>query len=370
MCEVTIIGGGVIGLAIAHELAVAGTTVRVLERCGLGREASWAGAGMLPPGNLELARSPEARLRGLSAQLWPRWAEELAAETGVDIGYRTTGAIRLFEHEVARDEEWDLWLAGGVAAEPIDAGQIVELEPHVAARGACGIHLPTQAQIRNPRYVKALAASCAGQGVELMEHVGRVEWVDPDDVRRGVRAGSQTYQSDCYCIASGSWSRDLLDPLGCRLPIEPIRGQIVLLNDSRRLLSRIVERGLRYIVPRGDGRILVGSTMEHAGFDKRVTAGGLCELLRFVERICPELAESHIERTWAGLRPGSPDGLPFLGAVPGCEHVFVASGHFRSGIQMSPGTARLMSQAIRGEPTAIDLGDFSPSRMESAACAP
>lgn len=369
MCDVTIVGGGVIGLATARELAIAGATVRVLERGAFGREASWAGAGMLPPGNLELANSPEARLRGLSAQLWPRWAEELAAETGVDFGYQKSSAIRLFEDEGVRDDELSHWWAEGVPAEPIDAGQVAELEPHITARGGCGIHLPTQAQIRNPRYVKALAASCAGQGVELVDHVGRVDWVDASDIRRGLRAGSGTYQSDRYCIAAGAWSRDLLDPLGCCLPIKPVRGQIALLNDSRRLLSRIVEQGLQYVVPRGDGRILVGSTMEKVGFDKRVTAAGLGELFQFVQRICPQLSQAAIERTWAGLRPGSPDGLPFLGAVPGHDNVFVAAGHFRSGLQMSPGTARLMAAAIRAQSTVIDLNEYSLTRIESGACA-
>ena len=370
MVDVTIVGGGIIGLSIARELARAGMDVRVLERGGLGREASWAGAGMLPPGNLELADSPEARLRGFSARLWPESARELAEETGVDVGYRQTGSILLYGEDRARDQELGRWRAEGAAATPIDAREIGELEPHLSIANGCGIHLPTQAQVRNPRYVKALVASCAEQGVELVEQIGNLEWIDPGDVAQGLRAGMRRFQSERYCIAAGSWSPALLAPLGCSLPIEPVRGQIVLLNDARRTLSRIVEQGFRYIVPRGDGRLLVGSTMERAGFEKRVTAAGVGELLRFVTRLCPMLESADIERTWAGLRPGSPDGLPFLGAVPGNEKVFVAAGHFRSGIQMSPGTARLMGQAILGRASELDLAEFAPSRSFSTPTHP
>src|SRR5690606_14887119 len=142
-----------------------------------------------------------------------------------------------------------------------------------------------------------------------------------------------------------------LAPLGIELPIRPIRGQIALLKTVALPFQRIVELGNRYLVPRPDGRVLVGATMEDVGFRKVTTAAAIGDLLGMATRLCPPLGAADLDRTWAGLRPGSPDGVPWLGAVPDIDNLYVATGHFRNGLQMSPGTGRLMRQAILGQPT-------------------
>lgn len=361
MADVTIVGGGIIGLSIADELARAGATVRILDRADLGVEASWAGAGMLPPGNLEAATTAEARLRGLSDKLWPNLIAWLGAKTGIDSGYRMSGALRIFDDEIRRNAELATWQSEAIPAEPIDAADLANLEPTLGVGGPA-IHLPSQAQIRNPRHLKALIASCAAQNVELVPNVPAVAWeVDRDRVT-GVRTPQGVVRSNRYCLAAGAWSSGLLEPLGVELPVRPIRGQIALLRTVPLPFTRIVEVGSRYLVPRPDGRILVGATEEDVGFQKRNTVIAVGDLLAMAANLCPKLADATMERAWAGLRPGSPDGLPYLGRLPNYTNLYIAAGHFRSGLQMSPGTARLMRQVLLDQPTEFSLDEFSPCR--------
>lgn len=363
MADVTILGGGVIGISIAEELARAGATVRVLDRADFGTEASWAGAGMLPPGNLEGASTPEALLRGLSHRLWPDFAARLQSSTGVDSGYRVSGAVRLFGGDAAeRDAELAGWAAEGVPAEALDDESLADLEPALAADLSPALHLPGQAQIRNPRHLKSLVASCAREGGELLSGVATTSWEVDGDRISGVRTPQGVVRSDRYCVAAGAWSGGLLEPIGIELPVRPVRGQIVLLSARPLPFSRMIELGPRYLVPRPDGRVLVGATQEEAGFEKRNTAAAVGELLRLATDLSPALENATVERAWAGLRPGSPDGLPYLGRVPDFENLFVAAGHFRAGLQMSPGTARVMRQLLLDQPTDIPLDGFATDR--------
>lgn len=369
MTDVTVLGGGVIGLSIANELARSGASVRVLDRGEFGSEASWAGAGMLPPGNLERATAPEATLRGLSHRLWPELAASLLTETGIDTGYRVSGAIRLADDDLDRDRELKEWNAEGVPTERLEPSEVARLEPGLAAQGKPALYLPGQAQIRNPRYVKALLAACAEQGVELVRNVAAIDWLTEGERITGVQTSNGRYVSDRYCVAAGAWTAGLLQPLGLTLPVRPVRGQIVLLSTIPRTLTRMVEVGPRYLVPRPDDRVLVGATQEEVGFEKRTTAVGIADLLTFAIDLCPALAQATIEQSWAGLRPGSADGLPYLGRCPDFENLFVAAGHFRTGLQMSPGTGRVMRQLLLDQPTDIPLDGLGMTRLVSAASA-
>jgi len=165
-----------------------------------------------------------------------------------------------------------------------------------------------------------------------------------------------------FLIAAGAWAEALLDPLGWRPGVRPVRGQIALLNTGTPLVRRVLVRGKRYLVPRSDGRVLVGSTEEDAGFDKRTTAASLADLLTLATLLVPALGQAPLERCWAGLRPGTPDGLPYLGAVPGWANLFVAVGHFRSGIQLSPGTGLVMKELLLGEPLSLPIEAFALDR--------
>ena len=370
MQDCLIIGGGVIGLSLAYELVGHGLRVRVIDRGEPGREASWAGAGILPPANRATAIHPFDQLRGFSAELHPRWAERLRAETGIDTGYRRCGGIY-----VARSPGEAAALHGlveqlhaeQIAVEPLSPVKMQRLEPGLMPLAESGqiraaFWLPDESQLRNPRHLQALLASCRQRGVEIDGDVEAVSFDIADGRVRGVETNRGTLSAERICLTSGAWTQRLLERCGVANGVLPIRGQMVLFACDKPPLSRIVNEGPRYLVPRDDGRVLVGSTEEEVGFDKRTTDEAIAELVTLAHDLVPALRTASIERTWAGLRPATFDGLPYLGKIPGLENTFVAAGHFRSGLFLSPATAVVMSQLIRGEEPEIDLSPFRISR--------
>ena len=361
MTDVLIVGGGVIGLSIAYELAGQGSKVCVLEQGEFGREASWAGAGILPPGNPELARGPTARLRAESHRQWPSLSRELFETTGIDNGFRKCGGISLTfgtETESCR-KEIDFWRAEGVEVEPLTPAGLSEREPAICDETSAAYRLPDLCQVRNPRHLKALLAGCAARGVELYSGSPVVDFDCKQVKVVAVRTPTDRHSAGQFCVAAGAWTRQLLLTAGVELSIEPVRGQIVLLAVQPPPIRHVIEIGSRYLVPRSDGRILIGSTEETVGFDKSNTAAGVSGLIELATRIVPCLSAAKFERSWAGLRPETASGLPFLDRVPGMENLFVAAGHFRSGLQMSPATARLMREMILGQEPTIPLDAFT-----------
>ena len=366
MADVVVVGGGVIGLSLAYELAGRGIAVQVLDQGTPGQEASWAGAGMLPPGNPRDARRPEAQLRAESHLLSPALSQALFEQTGIDNGYRRTGALELSLEEDSPEyvAEMDAWRREGVVVEelPSAASRESALSPEIRR----AYLLPEMAQVRNPRHLKALIAGCAVRGVKFSPGTPVAALIRNGDRIEGVRTLNGTIFADQYVIASGAWSQSVLAELGRGIAIRPVRGQMVLLSVQPLPFIHILSLGQRYLVPRPDGRILVGSTEEEAGFDKRNTAAGIGGLIEFATRLVPCLAAARFERAWAGLRPGSPDGLPYLCQVPETRNLFLAAGHFRAGLQLSPISALLMSQLLRGETPRIPMQAYGiEGRMSS-----
>ena len=366
MSDVTVIGGGVIGLSIACELAGQGHSVRLLERGEFGREASWAGAGMLPPGNPECRMDVESWLRGISHRLWPEWSGFLREETGLDNGFHRYGGLQI-RTDIETDglqSEISRWRDEGVRIEPLDDPGIRHLEPKIHPRINQGYLLPDMGQVRNPRHLKALVACCERRGVSLVSHCEVLEISTRNGRIASVQTSQGPFQSEAWVLAGGPWSKRLTDGLDCPLRLEPVRGQMLLLRTSPGFLHRILESSKRYIVPRLDGRVLVGSTEEWVGFQKENTVSGIGGLMRFALGLIPELADAAIESTWSGLRPCAPDGLPYIGFVPGAENLILASGHFRSGLQLSPATAWLVGRLLNGqeETNGLPLEQLSPSR--------
>jgi glycine oxidase len=218
------------------------------------------------------------------------------------------------------------------------------------------------AQLRNPRHVKALLAGCETHGVRLRPGSPFYGFDRQGQRLRAVKSAAGPLHAGRFVVAAGAWSDALLEHVGWRPGIRPVRGQIALLNTRVPLVRRVLLWGERYLVPRPDGRVLLGSTEEDAGFDKRTTAGAVAGLLALAARLVPTLAEAHLERCWAGLRPGSPDGLPFLGPVPGTDNLLVAAGHFRSGIQLSPATALVMKELLLGQKLTVPIEPFRLDR--------
>ena len=367
MPDVIVIGGGVIGLSAAYELAGQGVSVEILDQGPLGREASWAGAGILPPGNPAYHVSPEQRLRSLSHSLWRSFSEELQAGTGIDNGYRISGGIelRLGGSPDQLAEELAGWEAEGVQVAERTISALRNLEPAISSEAAAGYRLPDLAQVRNPRHLKALTAACAARGVQFSPGTPVLGFDRHHEKIVGVKTPAGIIHAGSFCLCAGAWSAGLADAIGFQLPIKPVRGQIVLLKSQPLPFSHILQVGARYLVPRPDGRVLVGSTEENAGFQKRNTTSAVSELIRFAVRLVPNLADAEVEKCWSGLRPGSPDGLPFLGRAAGAENLYIAAGHFRSGLQMSPGTGRLMREMILDQDLSVPLEGLECDRFRS-----
>jgi glycine oxidase len=360
MSDVVIIGGGIIGLTSAYLLAQENARVTVVDRQDFGQEASWAGAGIIPPGNTEHAASPFDRLRSLSAASFPGLSADLREQTGIDNGYRRSGGLEFVGEETSASPEE--WRGAGIAVQELTEAQTREREPAVAPGLGHIFLLPDLAQVRNPRHIKALLAACAKLCVQLRPHCPVQEFLTEGGRLRGLRCGQETIYADAFVITAGAWTDSLLACLGLRLDIRPVRGQIVLLKPSAPLIRHVLLWGDRYLVPRADGRVLAGSTEEHVGFDKRTTDGACQDLLRLAYRLVPGLKKAEVERCWAGLRPGSPDGLPFIGPAPGYANLWVAAGHYRAGIQLSPGTAQLLMEMILRRPYSLDPRPFQLER--------
>lgn len=366
MSKCLIVGGGVVGLSLAYELAGHGFEVQVIDAGQPGREASWAGAGILPPAP-RCSDDPLEQLTALSNTLHVEWSQELRRQTQIDNGFRRCGAVYLArdDEEASRLERYAaLAQSQGIAVVRQSIEEMAQLEPGLLPGNAprAAYYVADEWQLRNPRHLKALLVGCAQRGVEVTPGVAAHDFeIRAGRVRR-VLSAQGTIAIDQVCVTSGAWTRVLAERLGCELAIKPIRGQMALLSSSRQMLSRIVNEGSRYLVPRPDGRILAGSTEEDAGFDRSTTVGGIEGLLAFAVGLVPELATAQLERTWAGLRPSTSDGAPYLGPVPGLSNAFVAAGHFRSGLQLSTGTAVVMGQLLRGEKSQIDLSPFRLDR--------
>ncbi|MBI1899489.1 MAG: glycine oxidase ThiO [Planctomycetia bacterium] len=371
--DVLIVGGGVIGLSLAYELArkmaspAAG--VRVLDQSLPGRESSWAGAGILPAAVLRSGDHPYLQLAGLSHALHPVWSARLREETGCDNGYRRTGGLHLArtgdDVRILRQAAGE-WRASGIDVRDVPCDGLAALEPALDAPAVlAAVHVPDEGQLRNPWHVRALLAACARRGV-VVESGVRVEGFQIEKGRvKAVVTSDGTRSAGRVCVSSGAWTRALLAKIGLSVAIKPIRGQIVLLNTAVPPAvppRHILNEGSRYLVPRTDGRVLVGSTEEDAGFDTQTTPEGVTGLMQLAITLCPSLRAAPVEAAWAGLRPGSADGLPYLGPVPGVENCFVAAGHFRSGLHLSTGTAVVMSQLILGLSPEVDLAPFALDR--------
>jgi glycine oxidase len=370
MHDCLIIGGGAIGLSLAWDLARHGQSVHVIDQAEPGRAASWAGAGLIPAASTTASKHPFEQMRGLACGLHPRLAAELKALTGIDNGYQRCGGLHLARTpgEAAALTAWaQTQRDEGLEVHTLNVADLYELEPGLRPRGTSAnplsaVFLPAEAQLRNPRHVKALVAACEKSGVTITPSVNARDFVIRNDELAAIETDRGPLRARQYCFTAGAWTGQILQRLGIAAPVLPIRGQMVLFRCERPPVARIVNEGSRYVVPRDDGLVLAGSTEEEVGFDTRTTEGAIADLTAFARGLVPALASAPIEKTWAGLRPASFDGMPYMGKLPGLKNAFVSAGHFRSGLYLSAPAATLMSQLIRGEMPQLDLAPFRVGR--------
>ncbi len=352
-----IVGGGLLGLLTARELADAGLAVEIVERGAIGREASWAGGGILSP--LHPWRQPEAvtRLAAWSQEAYPRLAGTLAAETGIDPEWIPSGLLVLDASEREAALAWAD--AHGARAEVLDRRGVAAWEPALAPPGKAALAFPEVSQIRNPRLVKALRQALAAHGVGLREHTD-VTGLDREEGRvTGVRTGAGVLRSERVVVAGGAWSGELLGPLAAGLGLRPVRGQMLLLRGDPGTLRRISVANGHYLIPRQDGRILCGSTIEAAGFDRSTTPAAREELRAAAAELAPALARAALEAHWAGLRPWAPGGVPYIGPHPEAPGLYLVTGHYRNGVCTAPASARLLADLVLGRSPATDPGPYA-----------
>ena len=370
--DVVIVGGGVIGLSCAWRLAERGLAVRLLERDRPGAGASGVAAGMLAPvGEASWGEEQVLALALRSHALWPAFADELAAASGRDVGFLGTGALHV---ALDRDEaeelrrRFELMQSLGLEARWLLPSGCRELEPGLSTAVSGGISAPHEAALDPRRLVEALRVAAERAGAEIRVGAEVADVVLQGGAARSVRtADGDEHRAGAVVLAAGAWSGADLLPPGFSPPVRPVKGQILTLREApaNPVCSRIVVSERVYVVPRGDGRIVVGATVEEMGFDVRVTAGGVHELLREGYRALPEIAEAELVETVAGLRPGSPDNAPIVGRS-GVDGLLLATGHFRNGILLAPVTAAGIAAELGAGDTVEELKAADPGRFRLA----
>jgi glycine oxidase len=362
--DIIVVGGGVIGLLSAWRMAQAGLAVTLFERGKPGAESSSAALGVLSPQAAEYRPSEYLQLQQASLALYPALADELRTYTGVDVELRTEGMLyaAFDDAEAAKLAEMQAeQTAAGIAVTPLSAKEAHELEPALGDALRAALFFTTSAQVDNIRLCSALALAAARAGVQI--HAGQAVTRVLRDGKSvtGVQVGQFTHRAKAVVVAAGSWSGGIE---GLAFPVRPMKGQALAL-EAPVIIFHIIDHAAGYIAPRRDGRVLVGATVEDAGFDKRPTAGATLELLSGAVRAMPALSRATLRETWAGLRPVSSDEMPLLGPVTGTDGLIAATGHYRNGILLAPLTAQLVTSWASGKrpDVGIDIRRFSPERF-------
>lgn len=371
--EIAIIGAGVIGLSIAWRLAQRGARVTVFERGAAGQGASHAAAGMLAASaEVEPGEEPLFALNRASKALWPDFAAALEAASGLSVDLRREGTliVALTADDRARLQHHVAFQRGlGLAPEWLNALEARRREPHLNPSLSGAVFSPDDHQVDNRKVAAALRIAAERAGVTLRERAG-VERILLEGARAtGVIVGGYTHRADCIVLAAGAWSR-AIEGLSPPPPVRPVKGQMLALRMDARapLLNHVVWAPGAYLVPRRDGRLLVGATVEEKGFDPHLTAGAHLSLLQSAWRVLPGVEELPIDEAWVGFRPGSRDDAPILGAGPIAGLVY-ATGHYRNGILLTPVTAQAIAALILEGRTDPLIAPFAIDRFTQAAAA-
>ncbi len=362
--DIIVVGGGIVGCAVAYRLAKDGLAVTLVEKGDIGREASWAAGGILTPVHLAEYPTPLASLCAASMRLYAPLAQELRALTPTDPELRTTGLLLLVSDDAgdAAAGALEAWKrAHNQPCERLSREAALARQPGLAPAARGALYLPDIAQVRNHRMTVALGEAAVKRGVDLRAGTPITGFLRVPGRVNGVRTPRGDILAGTTVLAAGAWSSNLLQPLGIELPVRPVKGQILLTEGPPGLCRHVLLDGETYLVPRADGKILIGSTVEEAGFDKTVTLEAVGSLTRRAAAILPGVAKLPLVMSWAGLRPATPDRLPYIGRSA-MEGLLIATGHFRNGILLAPITAEIVADLVAGRAPSVPLEPFSPLR--------
>lgn len=358
--RVLVVGGGAIGMLSALRLAEAGLEVRLLDRGPLGRESSWAGGGIVSPLYPWRYSPAVTALAHWSQDFYPALGERLRQETGIDPEVHVTGLYWLDLEDEAEALAWAAREGRPLAAVDIDS--VHQAVPALGPGFSRALFMSGVANVRNPRLLAALREALARlPNVTLEENQPVTSFVREGERVVGVRTASGEWRADRVVVAAGAWSGELLASLGLELPVKPMKGQMILYKCAEDFLPRMVMADGRYAIPRRDGHILVGSTLEDVGFDKTPTGEALESLKASAEALLPALAGAEVVKQWAGLRPGSPEGIPYIGPVPGFEGLWLNCGHFRNGLVLAPASCELLADLLLAREPIVDPAPYAPA---------
>jgi glycine oxidase len=369
--DAVIVGGGIIGGSIAFDLARRNLRVAVLDRQELMREASWAAAGMLSPAPDSPSAIPLVPLGRASLLLYPKFVEAVEVASGMRTRYRNGGAIEIIcRGDVERELSTLVALHHGLglACEPLPLDEARKMEPAIGRDARAAVFLPDECSIEPRALTAAVLAAAASAGVSLCPGVEVVSLVLDGTRCAGVKTSTgEFFQARHVVLAAGCWSSQIPEAAPFA-PTLPVRGQIAALRHFGTPIQFVLRSERGYLVPRGldsPQTVVVGSTIENAGYEKRVTSGGIGKILSAANELAPVLEKAEILETWCGLRPGTPDQLPILGPVDVDGLVF-ATGHYRNGILLAPITAKLIGEWIAERRTSMNWEAFSPLRFLGA----
>lgn len=345
--DVIVIGAGIIGLATAERLLLQGANVTILERHAVGQESSWAGGGILSPLCPWDYSDEVTRFTSYSAKLFPDWCSLLHHATGIDPEYEVSGMLILPPHDQKTALQWcsmrDVRIRQ--CSIPTIESSKMNLE---------GLLLPEVAQVRNPRLLRALRKRILELGGKIIEHCAVTGMKRLENHLQSIISSHGEFFADYIVICAGAWSTTILKNDAFKLNIKPIKGQMLLFKFDQPPLSTILIHNGVYLIPRRDGHLLVGSTLEDVGFDKQATASAREYLLNRSRSVLPSLQMMPIIQQWSGLRPASANNVPIIGKHPTIRNVFFNAGHFRYGVTMAPASAEILVNTITGRPQPID----------------
>src|SRR6202023_1281119 len=362
--DVAIAGGGLIGAAVAFELARAGLQVALFDRQHPGEGSSWAAAGILSPAPENAGMISTVPLGRASLRLYPKLVAAVEEISGQNVGFRARGTLEaLFSSDAQEQLSTIIALHHGLGlkAEPVSADDAREMEPALSPEVEAAVFRPEEACVDNRALTKAVLAAAEGSRVKIFAG-SNVQSITKDGGRcAGLTVDGEKIQSRWTVIAAGCCCAEI-EGAADYAPVRPAQGQMIALRAASLSIERVLWADGVYLVPRNDGRIIAGATVEYVGFEKNVTVGGLQKILTAALQLAPGLTDAQMEETWAGLRPDAPDHLPIVGPTD-LDGLLIATGHFRSGILLAPITAKLIREWITTQNVSLDWGRFSPLRF-------
>lgn len=355
-----IVGGGIIGMTTARELALRGASVAIFDKGELGQEASWAAGGILSSMRPWTENPVSAELSEQGKLLYPRYASTLKYETDIDPEYIKSGLTIIEPSHIAEIKYWASSKRINVKDYPFNTHHMLRI-PQQA------VLLPEIAQLRPPRLLKSLYTSLKSLSVSVFENTEITKLVTEKGRFQSIEFVGGKLTADAVIITAGAWSKTLLNNIADNINIKPIHGQMLCVKPTEQILESIILDGGHYLIPRLDGHVLIGSTMEDIGFDKTTTSIARQELLDWAVSVWPDIETAQIIKHWSGLRPSSDIEKPYIGPILGFKNIYLNTGHFRKGILQAPASAKLLADLLSGESSFMDFEKFSINRKQNVA---